>query len=76
MKPSIFIGGGAAALTVLLSSGASAAALSAAEVQRLGAGTTHPVIVIMKNQLQGYSAAFAEQSSVMSELSQVRARNF
>ena len=56
MKPSIFLGRGTAVAAVLLSSGAFAGALSQAEVQQLGSGTTHPFIVIMKNQLTGAEA--------------------
>ena len=73
MKPSIFLGRGTAVAAVLLSSGAFAGALSQAEVQTLGSGTTHPFIVIMKNQLSGANA-LNDQASVMSELGQVRAQ--
>jgi hypothetical protein len=73
MKPSIFLGRGGAVAAVLLSSGAFAGALSQAEVQKLGSGTSHPYIVIMKNQLSG-GAALSDQSAVMNELGQVRAQ--
>ncbi|MGH8209712.1 MAG: S8 family serine peptidase, partial [Steroidobacteraceae bacterium] len=73
MKPSTILGGGCAVLSVLISSGAFAGALTAAEVQQLGSGTTHPVIVIMKNQLSG-ADALDDQAPVMSELGQVNAR--
>ena len=72
MKPSIILGCGAAVSAALLSSGAFAGALTQAEVQNLGAGTSHPYIVIMKNQLTG-SDAIGDQTAVMSELNQVRA---
>src|ERR1700722_8466594 len=72
MKPSIILGCGAAISAALLTSGAFAGALSQAEVQNLGAGTSHPYIVIMKNQLTG-SDAISDQTAVMSELNQVRA---
>src|ERR1700722_15317337 len=73
MKPSIYLGRGTAVAAVLLSSGALAGALTQAEVQQLGTGTTHPYIVIMKNQLHG-GDAINDQSPVMSELGQVRAQ--
>ena len=74
MKPSILLGRGAAVAAALLSSGAFAAgALSQAEVQKLGSGTTHPFIVIMKNQLSG-ADALNDQASVVGELSQIRAQ--
>jgi hypothetical protein len=65
MKPSIILGCGAAVSAVLLSSAAFAGALTQAEVQQLGSGSTHPYIVIMKNQLTG-SEALNDQSNVMS----------
>ena len=74
MKPSIILGGGAAVLSTLLTTGATAGAMSAAEVQRLATGPTHPVIVIMRNQLQGENA-LADQAPVMSRLAQVRSRH-
>lgn len=73
MKPSTVLGGGCAALSLLLSSGAPAGALTAAEVQQLGSGTAHPVIVIMKNQLSG-ADALDDQEPVRRELSQLNAR--
>src|ERR1700748_3612001 len=73
MKPTICLGRRPAVAALLLSSGASAGALSQAEVQKLGSGTSHPYIVIMKNQLSG-SAALSDQSTVMYELGQVRAQ--
>jgi len=47
--------------------------MSQAEIQRLGSGTTHPVIVIMKNQLAG-ADALNDQAPVMAELGQVQAQ--
>src|SRR3984957_13928339 len=73
MKPSIYLGRGTAVAAVLLSSGAFAGALTQAEVQQLGTGTTHPYIVIMKNQLHG-GDAISDQAPVMGELGQVRAQ--
>jgi hypothetical protein len=70
MKPANVLGGGAAALSVLLSSGALAGPLSTADVQQLSTGTTHPVIVIMKNKLTGSDAIY-DQAPVMSEISQL-----
>ncbi len=70
MKPSILLGGGAAALSFLLSSGAFAVPLTTAEVQQLSAGTTHPVIVIMKNKLSG-ADALNDQAPLVSEISQL-----
>jgi Subtilase family/Peptidase inhibitor I9 len=70
MIPSKMLGGGVAALSVLLSSGAFAAPLSVAEVQQLSSGTTHPVIVIMKNKLSG-TDALNDQAPLMSEISQL-----
>ena len=72
MKPSIILGCSAAVSAALLSSGAFAGALTQAEVQRLGVGTAHPYIVIMKNQLTG-SDAIGDQGAVMGELNQVNA---
>ena len=72
MKPSIILGCGAAVSAALLSSGVFAGALSQAEVQQLGSGSTHPYIVIMRNQLTG-ADALNDQTHVMSELSQVHA---
>ena len=51
-----------------------AGALSQAEVQKLGSGTSHPYIVIMKNQLTG-ADAINDQAPVMSELDQVQRRS-
>ena len=73
MKPSIYLGRGTAVAAVLLSSGALAGALSQAEVQQLGSGTSHPYIVIMKNQLTG-AEALSDQSAIVNELGQVRAQ--
>jgi hypothetical protein len=73
MKPSIYLGRGTAVAAVLLSSGAFAGALTQAEVQQLGTGTTHPYIVIMKNQLNG-ADAINDQAPVMGELGQVKAQ--
>ena len=73
MKPSILLGRGAVVAAAFLSSGAFAGALSQAEVQQLGSGTSHPFIVIMKNQLAG-AGALNDQASVMAELGQVRAQ--
>ena len=50
-----------------------AGALSQAEVQKLGSGTSHPYIVIMKNQLTG-ADAINDQAPVMGELTQVAAK--
>jgi hypothetical protein len=73
MKPSTYLGRGTAVAAVLFSSGAFAGALTQAEVQQLGTGTTHPYIVIMKNQLNG-ADAINDQSPVMGELGQVKAQ--
>ena len=73
MKPSTFLGRGTAVAAVIVSSGVFAGALSQAEVQTLGSGTTHPFIVIMKNQLSG-TDALNDQAPVMNELGQVRAQ--
>ena len=73
MKPSIYLGRGTAVAAVLLSSGALAGALSQAEVQQLGSGTSHPYIVIMKNQLTG-ADALGDQAAIVSELGQVQAQ--
>ena len=50
-----------------------AGAMSQAEVQQLGSGTSHPFIVIMKNQLTG-AEALNDQAAIRSELGQVRAQ--
>jgi Subtilase family len=73
MKPSIYLGRGTAVAAIFLSSGALAGALSQAEVQQLGSGTSHPYIVIMKNQLTG-AEALSDQAVVVSELGQVGAQ--
>jgi hypothetical protein len=73
MKPSIYLGRGTAVAAVLLSSGALAGALSQTEVQQLGSGTSHPYIVIMKNQLTG-ADAINDQAPVINELGQVKAQ--
>ena len=72
MKPSIILGCGVAVSAALLSSGALAGALTQAEVQKLGAGTPHPYIVIMKNQLTG-DDAINDQAVLIDELNQVNA---
>ena len=56
MKPSIMLGGGCAVLSMLLSSATLGGALSAVDVQQLAAGTSHPVIVIMRNKFSGAAA--------------------
>ncbi len=73
MKPTIGLGRGTAVAAVLLSSGAFAGAMSQADVQKLGSGTSHPYIVIMKNQLTG-ADALNDQAPVMSELHQLAAK--
>ena len=73
MKPSNSLGLGAAVAAILLSSGSMAGAMSQAEVQQLGSGTSHPFIVIMKNQLTG-AEALNDQAAIRSELGQVRAQ--
>ncbi len=73
MKPSIYLGRGTAVAAALLSSGSFAGALSQAEVQQLGSGTSHPYIVIMKNQLSG-ADAIGDQAPVVNELKQVAAQ--
>jgi hypothetical protein len=73
MKPTIYLGCGAAVAAALLSSGASAGAMSQADAQKLGAGTSHPYIVIMKNQLTG-SEAINDQAPVVGELKQLAAK--
>ena len=72
MRPSIILGCGAALSAALLSSGALAGALTQAEVQKLGTGTAHPYIVILKNQLTG-DDALSDQAGVVDELNQVNA---
>ena len=74
MKPTIYLGCGAAVAAALLSSGVSAGAMSQADAQKLGSGTSHPYIVIMKNQLTG-ADAINDQAPVMGELNQVAARS-
>jgi Peptidase inhibitor I9 len=73
MKPSIYLGLGTAVAAALLSSGSMAGAMSQAEVQQLGSGTSHPYIVIMKSQLTG-AEALNDQAAIRSELGQVRAQ--
>ncbi len=73
MKPSIYLGLGTAVAAALLSSGSMAGAMSQAQVQELGSGTSHPYIVIMKNQLTG-AEALNDQAAIRSELGQVRAQ--
>src|SRR5215472_5362057 len=72
MQRSIFLGSGTAVAAVLLSTGAFAGALSPAEAQQLGSGTTHPYIVIMKKRLTG-ADAINDQGPVINELRQVHA---
>jgi hypothetical protein len=74
MKPSKYLGRGTAVAAVLLSSGTLAGAMSQAEVQQLGSGSSHPFIVIMKNQLTG-AEALNDQAAIRSELGQVRAEH-
>jgi hypothetical protein len=74
MKPSICLGRGTAVAAVLLSSGTLAGALTQADVQRLGSGTAHPYIVILKNQLTG-ADALNDQAPVVNELGQVNAKH-
>jgi Subtilase family len=73
MKPSIVLGGGCAVLSMLLSSATLGDALSAAQVQHLATGTTHPVIVIMKNKFSG-AAALNDQAGVVNEISRVSSK--
>ena len=73
MKPSIYLGLGTAVAAALLSSGSMAGAMSQAQIQELGSGTSHPYIVIMKNQLTG-AEALNDQAAIRSELGQVRAQ--
>jgi hypothetical protein len=73
MKPSISLGRGTAVAAVLISSGALAGAMSQAETQQLGSGSSHPFIVIMKNQLTG-AEALNDQAAIRSELGQVGAQ--
>ncbi len=70
MKPVHALGGGAAALAVLFASATPATPLSAAQVQQYSSGTTHRVIVIMKNRVTGADALY-DQAPVMSEISQL-----
>src|SRR5690348_16290028 len=74
MKPSIVLGGGCAVLSMLLSSATLGGALSNAEVQQLASGTSHPVIVIMRNKLSG-AAALDDQAAVANEISRVSSRH-
>src|SRR5690348_9152779 len=74
MKPSIVLGGGCAVLSMLLSSATLGGALSNAEIQQLASGTSHPVIVIMRNKLSG-AAAINDQAPVVSEISRVTSRH-
>jgi len=74
MKPSIVLGGGCAVLSMLLSSATLGGALSNAEVQQLATGTSHPVIVIMRNKLSG-AAALNDQAPVVSEISRLSPRH-
>ena len=72
MKPSIVLGGGCAVLSMLLSSATLGGALSA-DVQHLATGTSHPVIVIMKNKFSG-AAALNDQASVVNEISRLTSK--
>ena len=74
MKPSIVLGGGGAVLSMILSSATLGGALSNAEVQQLASGTSHPVIVILRNKLSG-AAAINDQAPVVSEISRVTSRH-
>jgi Subtilase family/Peptidase inhibitor I9 len=73
MKPSIYLGLGTAVAAALLSSGSMAGAMSQAQIQELGSGSSHPYIVIMKNQLTG-AEALNDQAAIRSELGQVQAQ--
>ena len=74
MKPSIVLGGGCAVLSMLLSSATLGGALSNAEIQQLASGTSHPVIVIMRNKLSG-AAALDDQAPVVNEISRISSRH-
>ena len=74
MKPSLVLGGGCAVLSMVLSSATLGGALSNAEVQQLATGTSHPVIVIMRNKLSG-AAALDDQAPVVSEISRLSPRH-
>src|SRR3984885_12522696 len=73
MKPSIYLGLGTAVAAALLSSGSMAGAMSQAQIQELGSGSSHPYIVIMKNQLTG-AEALNDQAAIRGKLGQVQAQ--